>query len=97
MAAEIPYCDECCETLVTASMGPQLIGCGDSAIAALSIVGLRLASMGPQLIGCGDVEGEEAPEEDNRASMGPQLIGCGDLAASCPAAVAACWLQWGRS
>ena len=36
-----------------ASMGPQLIGCGD-ATGACAVLVAQGASMGPQLIGCGD-------------------------------------------
>ena len=53
MAAEMPIRTLTCIWYSLASMGPQLIGCGDEVGLDFS-ERLGVASMGPQLIGCGD-------------------------------------------
>ena len=63
----------------TASMGPQLYGCGNSTI--LNIINHPIkASMGPQLYGCGNTYVTPIREFVTLASMGPQLYGCGNSA-----------------
>ena len=54
MAAEIMATGTGKTVVFSASMGPQLIGCGDERVAKYKAEKLAAASMGPQLIGCGD-------------------------------------------